>query len=150
MIRYTLRCDKEHEFEAWFRSSADYDLCVAAGEAICPLCNSTAVERAIMSPAIARAGKPSEKASEKSEKVSLVAPDPRQQGLRDAIKELRRQVTENADYVGDRFAEEARKIHYSEIEPRGIYGEASGEEAKALAEEGIEFSPLPSLPDERN
>jgi hypothetical protein len=67
-----------------------------------------------------------------------------------AIKELRRQVTENADYVGPRFADEARKIHYNETEPRSIYGEASGEEARKLAEEGVEFAPLPSVPEERN
>ena len=70
--------------------------------------------------------------------------------MREAIKALRKQVTENADYVGDKFAEEARKIHYNEVEARGIYGEATGDEAQALAEEGIDFLPLPSLPEDRN
>src|SRR5436190_1281013 len=155
MIRYALRCDKEHEFEAWFRSSADYDRAVAAGEAGCPICGRARVEKMPMAPAVARSdGKPAvkdDKPVEKSETVSLVtAPDPRQQALLQAMRELRRQVTEHADYVGDRFAEEARKIHYKETEARGIYGEATTDEAKKLVDEGIEFQPLPTLPDERN
>ena len=155
MIRYALRCDKEHEFEAWFRSSADYDRAVAAGETACPVCGPARVEKMPMAPSVARGGnKPAEKDSkpaEKSEKVSLVAaPDPRQQALIEAMRELRRQVTEHADYVGDRFAEEARKIHYRETDARGIYGEATTDEAKKLVEEGIEFQPLPTFPEERN
>ena len=82
--------------------------------------------------------------------MKLAVPDPRQQAMREAIKALRKQVTENADYVGDKFAEEARKIHYNEVEARGIYGEATGDEAQALADEGIDFLPLPSLPEDRN
>ena len=104
-----------------------------------------------MAPAVARTdNKPAEK-PEKTEKVSLVAaPDPKQQALLQAMKELRQQVTQHADYVGDRFAEEARKIHYKETEVRGIYGEATSEEAKKLIDEGIEFQPLPTFPEERN
>jgi hypothetical protein len=142
MIRYALRCDRDHGFEAWFRSSGDYDRSVAAGDTACPVCGSVAVKKAPMAPAVA--------SSAKEEKVMLAATDPRQTALRDALKELRRQVAENADYVGDRFADEARKMHYEEIEPRGIYGEATREEAKKLAEEGIEFQPLPILPEDRN
>src|SRR4051794_26715614 len=133
MIRYALRCDKGHEFEAWFRSSADYDRAAKVGETACPVCGPARVEKMPMAPAIARGGgKPAAKpnaaekveAVEKPEKVNLVAaPDPRQQALIQAMRELRRQVTEHADYVGDRFAEEARKIHYKESEARGIYGE---------------------------
>src|SRR5262245_15079459 len=133
MIRYALRCDKGHEFEAWFRSSADYDRAAKADETACPVCGPARVEKMPMAPAIARGGgKPAAKpeASEKPEKVNLVAaPDPRQQALIQAMRELRRQVTEHADYVGDRFAEEARKIHYKETEARGIYGEATSEDA---------------------
>jgi hypothetical protein len=156
MIRYALRCDKEHEFEAWFRSSADYDRAAAAGEATCPICGPARVEKMPMAPAVARsdAGTSTKKPSrpaEKSDKVSLVAaPDPKQQALIEAMRELRRQVTEHADYVGDRFAQEARKIHYRETEARGIYGEATTEEAKKLVDEGIEFQPLPIFPEERN
>lgn len=150
MIRYTLRCSKEHQFEAWFRSIDDYERAVAAGEAACPVCGDTGVEKALMAPAVAGTGKSSDAEPGKDERVRLAAPDPRRQAMREAIKALRKQVIENADYVGDRFAEEARKIHYDEVEPHGIYGEATGEEAKALAEEGIDFLPLPPLPEDRN
>jgi hypothetical protein len=142
MIRYSLRCDRDHEFEAWFRSSTDYDRAAAAGENVCPVCASTAVVKAPMAPSVAGA--------RKEEKMTLAAPDPKSRAMREALKELRKRVTENADYVGDRFAEEARKIHYQETEARGIYGEATSEEASALAEEGIAFQPLPPLPEDRN
>jgi hypothetical protein len=142
MIRYSLRCSKDHEFEAWFRSSADYDRAAAAGEAACPLCGSVKVEKAIMAPAPLN--------SKHEGKMSLAVPDPKRAALKEAMIALRKQVTENADYVGDRFPEEARKIHYEEVEARGIYGEATGEEAKALIDEGIEFHPLPTLPEDRN
>lgn len=147
MIRYALRCDRGHEFEAWFGSSADYDRIAAAGDNVCPLCGSTAVEKALMAPAVSGATR-SGKA--RTGKVRLAAPDTRQAAMREALKEFRRKVTENADYVGDRFAEEARKIHYNEVEPRGIYGEATAEEAKGLAEEGVHFQPLPPLPEDHN
>lgn len=147
MIRYALRCEKDHEFEAWFRSSDDYDRNAIGGKVPCPMCGVTRVEKTIMAPALKgarKAGGPGE------EKVQLAAVDPKQQALKAAIKELRQKLTENADYVGGRFAEEARKIHYQETEARGIYGEATSEEAKALAEEGVEFQQLPVLPDDRN
>jgi hypothetical protein len=143
MIRFTLRCDREHAFEAWFRSGADYD---KGTKTACPVCGSEKVEKAPMAPALGRSAK-----SESADKLKLAAaPDPRQKAIREALKEMRRQVTENANYVGDRFAEEARKMHYQEAEPRAIYGEATSEEAKTLADEGIEFQPLPSLPEDRN
>ena len=143
MIHYALRCDREHEFEAWFRSSADF----ARTETSCPVCGSTAVDKALMAPQVARKDRD---AGGGGERLRLAAGDPRQRAMIAILKELRDKVTENADFVGDKFAEEARKIHYKEIEPRGIYGEATGEEAKALVEEGIEFHPLPVLPDDRN
>lgn len=148
MIRYALRCEKDHEFEAWFRSSADYDKAAPKGAVACPVCGASKVEKALMAPAVAGTKKRDE--PQAPAKVQLAALDPRELALRAAIKELRQKVAENADYVGDRFAEEARKIHYKEAEARGIYGEATGDEAKALAEEGIEFQPLPTLPEDRN
>ncbi len=162
MIRYALRCDRDHEFEAWFRSSSDYDRTAAAGQNQCPFCGSTAVEKALMAPAVAGAKRSEKVAVEKTPRdepaseretadtMTLASSDPRHAALREAIKELRKKVKENADYVGDRFAEEARKIHYNEVEPHGIYGEATTEEAKGLAEEGIAFQPLPRLPEDRN
>jgi hypothetical protein len=146
MIRFTLRCDRDHAFEAWFRSSADYE---KSKDTACPLCGSEKVEKAPMAPALGRSAR--HDMSERTDRLQLAAaPDPRQKAIRDALKEMRRQVTENADYVGDRFAEEARKMHYNESEPRAIYGEATGEDAKALAEEGVEFQPLPRLPEDGN
>jgi hypothetical protein len=142
MILYTLRCDNGHEFEGWFRSSADYDRAAAAGENACAVCASTTVEKALMAPSVS--------GTRNDEKVTLAAPDPRSQAMREMIKEFRQKVTENADYVGDKFAEEARKIHYEETDARGIYGEATPEEAKQLHEEGITFQPLPKLPEDRN
>ena len=143
MIRFSLRCHRDHEFEAWFRSSAEFD----RGEGTdCPVCGSKKVEKVLMTPSL---GRKSNKDSTDKMKVTT-APDPRMRAMREALSEIRRQVTENADNVGDRFAEEARKIHYNEVEPRAIYGEATGEEAKALVEEGIEFQPLPSLPEDQN
>jgi hypothetical protein len=142
MILYTLRCDNDHEFEAWFASSAAYDRAAKAGQNTCPVCGSGEVGKAIMAPAVS--------GTRKRDTVSLAAPDLRNQAMRDALKEFRRKVTENADYVGDRFAEEARKIHFNESEPRGIYGEATAEEARELVEEGIAFQPLPPIPEDRN
>lgn len=142
MIRYTLRCDRDHAFEAWFRSSEDYERAAKAGENACPICASTNVDKALMAPSVA--------GTKADEKVRLAAPDPRSQAMREMIKEFRQRVTENADYVGDKFADEARKIHYEEVEARGIYGEATPEEARELAEEGIDFQPLPKVPEDRN
>ena len=143
MIRYTLRCERDHEFEAWFASSAGYDAAAAAGENACPVCGSLKVEKAIMAPSIGGAAK-------SEERVTLAAVDPRQQALLAAVREFRQKVTENADYVGSRFAEEARKIHYNETPSRSIYGEATPDDARALAEEGVSFDPLPPIPEKAN
>jgi hypothetical protein len=147
MIRYDLLCDKEHAFDGWFRDSEAYDAQSAAGELQCPVCGSTVIDKQLMTPGIpAKANRRGESrrpvfAAQKEGKVAE---------LIEAVRKLRRQVEENADYVGDRFAEEARKIHYNEVEPRGIYGEASLEEAKSLLEEGVEVHPLPPLPEDAN
>jgi hypothetical protein len=114
----------------------------------CPQCGTTAVSKALMAPAVATARKREE--AQEAAKLTLATPDPRRQAMVEMIRKLRDHVRENADYVGDRFAEEARKIHYEETEARSIYGEADAEEARALAEEGIEFHPLPALPDDGN
>jgi hypothetical protein len=143
MIRYTLRCEHDHAFDAWFASSAAYDRAAEAAANVCPLCGSVKVDKAIMAPAIGGAGR-------REEKVTLATVDPKRQALVAAVKELREKVAANADYVGGRFAEEARKIHYEETPPRSIYGEATPEEARSLAEEGVDFQPLPQLPEGQN
>ncbi|MCP4385973.1 MAG: DUF1178 family protein [Hyphomicrobiales bacterium] len=147
MIRFALRCANEHDFEAWFRSGDDYDRSAAQNEVACPVCGEVRVEKALMAPAL---GGSNAVSKTDDQKVQLAAADPREKALRSALRELREKIVERADYVGDKFADEARKIHYEEVEPRGIYGEASSEEAKALNDEGIEFHPLPPLPEDNN
>lgn len=140
MIQYTLTCEARHQFDAWFRNAAAYDAQAEQGILTCPICNSTKVEKALMAPAVSTGG----------DKVSFSAGHPEHAKFVDAMRTLRRKMTAEADYVGDKFAEEARKIHYEEAEARGIYGEATRDEVTSLAEEGIEFMPLPRLPDEHN
>ena len=155
MIRYTLSCERGHEFESWFANSAAYDKQAKRGLVTCPLCNSAKVEKAIMAPRLARTdmAEPSPPpaappATPAKAPVAMMSPPERE--LRQKLKELRDHVTKNATNVGAKFPEEARKIHYGETEHRSIYGEASPDEAKALHEEGIEFHPLPMLPDDQN
>ena len=155
MIRYNLICDKRHEFESWFQSSAAYDKQAKRGLVACPACGSAKVEKAIMAPRLARKDKSTAIAAP-AEDAPAATPSPvamlspQEQELRKKLKELRDHLTANADNVGKKFPEEARKMHYGEIEHRSIYGEATAQDAKALHEEGIEFHPLPVLPDERN
>jgi len=141
MIRFTLCCADGHEFDGWFRNGADFDTQKKRGLVTCPACNSPKVEKALMAPAVATArGK---------EKLALALGD-EQRRLMGQLREVARKVRENADYVGDKFAEEARKIHFGEADPRGIYGEASPDEVKGLLDDGVEFMPLPDLPEDRN
>lgn len=149
MIHYTLTCESEHSFEGWFRSSDDFDAQAAKGLVSCPTCGSTRVTRALMAPNVQSAKVKAER-EETAKRQAVMMPDPTQKMMLEALREIRKKVTENATYVGDKFAEEARKMHYGEIEHQGIYGEATTEEASALSEEGIEFQPLPTLPEERN
>lgn len=157
MIRYTLRCDKGHAFESWFQSSAAYESQEKRKLVSCPSCGSVKVERAIMAPRIvSKKGRdiapapvaPETAAPTGSESTPLMMAQERE--LRSKLKELRDHIVKNADNVGERFPNEARKMHYGDIEHRPIYGEASPEEARALIDEGVEVSPLPTLPDDRN
>lgn len=153
MIRYTLACEAGHDFESWFPSSGSYDDQAERGLVTCPLCGSAKVAKAMMAPSIARAvstpvGANLPAVAPQPETVSLLAePD---QHLRAMMRAFREHVTANADDVGSRFPEEARRIHYGEAGNRPIYGEASPAEARALIEEGIAVAPLPVLPDDRN
>ena len=150
MIHYNLRCDKGHAFESWFQSSSAYESQEKRKLVNCPLCGSAKVERAIMAPQIV-----SKKGRDRAEPApAAVATDvavPTSTPLLMAQeRELRDHIVKNADKVGERFPNEARKMHYGDIEHRPIYGEASPEEARSLVEEGVEVSPLPVLPDDRN
>jgi hypothetical protein len=154
MIRYALVCAKGHSFESWFQNSAAYDKQAKRGLVTCPVCGTAKVEKEIMSPRLSgsrrreEAPTPSSETTNETTPVAMVSPQERE--LRKKLKELRQHLTQNADYVGQKFPEEARKMHYGEIDHRSIYGEASSEEARKLHEEGVEFHPLPVLPDERN
>jgi hypothetical protein len=197
MIRYALACDQNHEFESWFSNSAAYDEQAAKGLVACPLCGSTKVEKALMTPRLGRSDSPSRHSSshqesrqETSDRDSraeaggdagreqhpehdMPAPQPAEtasgapgrhgsgpapvavmtppeQELRRKLRELRNHLVKNAENVGAKFPEEARKMHYGETDRRSIYGVASAEDAEALHEEGIAFSALPELPDDRN
>ena len=165
MIRYTLVCNKRHEFESWFANSAAYDKQVKRGLVTCPLCGSAKVEKTLMAPRLARTDTSSRdivptpaapaanlpvppSPPQPATPVAMISPQERE--FRQKLRELRDHLVRNAENVGPRFPDEARKMHYGEKEHRSIYGIASPDEAKELHEEGIEFSPLPVLPDERN
>ena len=156
MIRYNLRCERGHAFESWFQSSSAYESQEKRKLVNCPACGSAKVERAIMAPQIvskknrdraAPAAAPSTEATTPSSTPLMMA---QERELRAKLKELRDHIVKNADNVGERFPNEARKMHYGDIEHRPIYGEASPDEARSLIEEGVEVSPLPVLPDDRN
>lgn len=169
MIRYALVCAKGHAFESWFPSSGAYDKQAKRGLVTCPSCGVSKVEKAIMAPKLSGTRKrgvaPAVAAAPEAPAPDAPAPvagdtpvammspqmmSPQEHELRQKLKELREHLTKNSDYVGKKFPEEARKMHYGETDHRSIYGEASLKDAKELHEEGIEFHPLPVLPDERN
>jgi hypothetical protein len=132
MILFTLRCAHGHEFEGWFRDGDGFEAQQKAGEIACPECGQTSVEKAVMAPRLGRS----------KETPPPISPAQ----FRAALAEMRRQVETHCDYVGERFAEEARRIHYGEIDPHGIYGEASEEESRELTDEGISFGRIPWVP----
>lgn len=134
MIRYALSCAKGHAFEAWFQNSSAFDEQAASKKVECPHCGSKSVSKVPMAPAVATSKKRSE----------------REKQVVDALRTARNELLKDADNVGDNFASEARKIHYKETEERGIYGRATDDEAKALSEEGVKFTPLPTLPEDKN
>ncbi len=155
MIVYRLRCDAGHEFDGWFRSSSAFDAQAAEGQVECAACGSNAVSKAIMAPNVAkgvsRGGQeqvqlPAPVAEAAVPDAKLMAAMPREAVLMHMLRSLRRQVEANCDYVGESFADEARKIHDGEADARGIYGEASPEQIEALADDGIEIGQLPWVP----
>ena len=160
MIRYSLHCDRGHTFESWFQSSSAYESQEKRKLVNCPVCGSAKVERAIMAPRIVgKKGRGSQSSNDVpalAQPAEVTAPGStpllmaQERELRAKLKELRDHIVKNADNVGERFPNEARKMHYGDIEHRPIYGEASPEEARSLIDEGVEVSPLPVLPDDRN
>jgi hypothetical protein len=173
MIRYSLHCERGHAFDSWFQDSASYDKQAKRGLVSCPVCNSVKVEKSIMAPQIPRKGRTAEQrageekalrttARRKKAAAAEAAPVPaiapaaepllmaQEKELLSKLKELRDHIKANADNVGEQFPEQARKMHYGEIEHRPIYGDASPDEAKSLIDEGVEVMPLPVLPEDRN
>ncbi len=136
MIAYNLNCAGGHEFEGWFKDSAAYESQANAGALICPICGDHRIGKAMMAPAIG-SGARAKGAAEAKE-------------LRQYVTGLRKFIETNADYVGPKFPEEARKIHYGEAKDRHIYGESTLKQAKELIEEGIEIAPMPPDPDDLN
>lgn len=151
MIKYSLVCGTGHEFEAWFQNSGAFDVQSAGNLVVCPCCGTHDVRKALMSPAVAtRGSRPEVAAVESMEAAALAAHAYIPPSITDIVRKVRAEIERRADYVGPRFAEEARKIHYAEAPERGIYGEASPEQVAELDEEGIQVFALPVLPEERN
>ncbi|MEM8551180.1 MAG: DUF1178 family protein [Pseudomonadota bacterium] len=166
-----MKCGRDHAFDGWFRSSADFERQQDAGMLSCPVCGTHDVSRALMAPAVrtspaavpAQVAEPvSDNAPEQpSAETAPATPAPtvpthaalsnqQKQKFFEAVRALRKAIVQQSDNVGRSFPEEARRIHYGESEARGIYGQASEDEAKALVEEGIEVLPIPILPEDRN
>jgi len=143
MIKFKLGCDNGHEFEIWFGSSQDFDNQKERKLLTCPNCGSSEVEKMLMAPSVTTGRK-------KDQMVQVANMQNAQKEILTKMRELRDKVIETGEDVGSKFPEEARKIHYGETEARGIYGQASMEEATELAEEGVEFLPLPELPEDQN
>jgi hypothetical protein len=144
MILYQLRCEKNHEFEAWFKGSAGFEAQNRKGAVECPFCGTTKIIKAPMAPNVVgrRGDSEAEPKSEPKGEATRELAD----RVVEAFSKIRRHVEDNCDYVGEAFPEEARRIHYGEKKSRGIYGEATTEEARRLDEEGIEVFPLPRTP----
>ena len=139
MIRFSLHCDKEHEFEGWFGSSADFDAQSERGLIECPTCGSRRIGKSLMAPAVAVA---------REKPARPLAMDPEKREMMRKLREMVQAIKRNSEDVGDRFADEARKIHHGEAEVRGIIGQASSDDARSLIEEGIEIAPLPEFPED--
>ena len=149
MILYQFNCDRQHSFEAWFKDGATADRQLKRKTLECPTCGSAKVAKALMAPRIGKSG---------GQEIAPVAPTPPAPApeagkaamlpaeMRQALLDIRRQVESNCDYVGDKFADEARKIHEGESEARGIYGEATEDEHRELLEDGIEVARIPWVP----
>jgi hypothetical protein len=168
MIRYRLACPKSHEFEAWFPSSDACDKQIAKKLVACPECGATKVAKALMAPSVVTSEKKAKRPSRRAPapeaaavEQSAPAPVPQREAAQSMLtppqremlrklKELRDKVLADAEYVGPRFADEARKIHHEEAPGRGIYGEASPQEVEELANEGIDVLPVPVLPEDHN
>ncbi len=160
MIRYQLQCAENHRFEGWFASSEAYDRQRKRTLVTCPTCGSSKVVKAIMAPNVVTSEKATASRKSRAKKTSApapaAAPEPQlvanaeQRELLQRMRKIRDEVLAKSDYVGPRFAEEARRIHTEGGQERGIYGEANPADVKSLAEDGIDVFPIPVLPEDHN
>lgn len=154
MIKFSLRCEEGHEFEAWFASGDAFEQQKANGELCCPACNSSDVDKALMAPRISKSPRTepqfSNSAGTDSTSQSLTTSTGLSPESLSMLRELKKRIVDDAEYVGPKFAEEARRIHYEETEKKGVWGEASLEDARDLIDEGIEILPIPVLPEDQN
>ena len=141
MIRYDLVCENEHFFESWFKDSKTYQKQLKANEIVCPECSSCSISKSLMAPGIPK--------KTNTENGNVIA-NSSSSTLNNAIRKIRNEIKKNSEYVGDKFPEEARKIHYNEAEMRSIYGEASKKEITDLVDEGIDIIQIPEIPDDKN
>jgi len=144
VIKFSLVCEHDHGFEAWFKNSDDFDTQKKRGFLECPVCGSSAVSKGLMAPSISKGG------ASGGQDVAVAPNADVKREIMAKLQEIGRLVRQNGENVGSKFAEEARKIHYGEADARGIYGKASPEEVKGLVEEGVGVMPLPELPEELN
>ena len=136
MIKYDLICEHDHGFEVWFSKGSDYDVQASKGLIVCPHCGSTKIEKAIMAPNVSTSRKREAIANKQKAAMSM---------MNDVADKIRKEIADNCDYVGEKFADEARAIHYGEKPERGIYGEATVKEAADLTDEGVGIAPLPDV-----
>ena len=145
MIRFSLVCDNGHDFESWFASNESYDFQIEQNLVTCPHCSVARISKAVMAPAVARAGK---KTVPAKQNVALIGEGDAE--LRKMARDLHAKIVDSTVDVGAEFPAEARKIHDGDAPERAIRGQASAEEARALIEDGVSILPLPILPDERS
>jgi hypothetical protein len=147
MIQYTLKCDQGHSFDSWFKSSDAFDTLALSGHLICAVCGSSDVGKAVMSPRVStdkeKSRRPHPVAAKQDQRLVAMAAD---EELRRAIAELRERVERDSDYVGERFAQEARSMHLGDTPDRSIYGQATADEVRSLLTDGVPILPLPFMP----
>ena len=146
MIKFSLACETGHEFDGWFGSSEDYETQQKRGLIACPVCDTTKVSKSLMAPSVSTA----RKKESRNQAIAVATAHHAKTEMMAKLREIRDEITKNADNVGEKFPEEARKIHYGESEKRAIYGEAGLQDVKELVDEGVEIAPLPALPEDAN
>ena len=142
MIRFSLACEKDHEFDGWFSSSDDYEKQLKRGLVTCPHCNSPKVQKTLMAPSVST--------SRQKDAIAVTTANDAQRAVLTEMKQLRDKIVNNSEDVGKEFPEEARKIHYGESDARAIYGEATRDDVESLLDEGVEIVPLPPVPEDAN